>query len=251
VTSDARSAAPDPTTAADRRAASSAVPVIHAVTTDEIVAAPDFADRARGVMRVLGARGAVHLRAPSLGGRALHALAASLAGDARASRCALVINDRLDVALAADADGVQLTSRSLTTGDARLALRGTRSRRTLRVGASVHAADEARAAAAAGADWLVAGHVFATASHAGAPARGLAFLRQIAAEVPCPVIGIGGVLPRHVPLLLAAGAHGAAAIRGIWDAVDAERAAADYISSYDASRNDGDGGGGDGSAAGH
>jgi thiamine monophosphate synthase len=54
-----------------------------------------------------------------------------------------------------------------------------------------------------------------------------------------------------VPLLLAAGAHGAAAIRGIWDAVDAERAAADYISSYDASRNDGDGGGGDGSAAGH
>jgi thiamine-phosphate diphosphorylase len=211
--------------------------VIHAVTTDEIVAAPDFVVRARAVMRALGARGALHLRAPSLGGRALHALTASLAADARATRCMIVVNDRLDVALAADAAGVQLTSRSLTAGDARLALRGTRGPRSLRVGASVHAADEARAAAAAGADWLVAGHVFATASHLGAPARGLAFLRAVAADVPaCPVIGIGGVLPRHVPLLLAAGAHGAAAIRGIWDAVDAERAAGDYISSYDASR---------------
>jgi len=58
------------------------------------------------------------------------------------------------------------------------------------------------------------------------------------------------VLPRHVPLLLAAGAHGAAAIRGIWDAVDAERAAGDYISSYEASRGslggDGSRGGADG-----
>lgn len=233
-----------------------AVPVVHAVTTDDIAGAPDFPERARGVMRALGARGALHLRAPSLGGRALHALAASLAGAARESGCLLVVNDRLDVALAAGADGVQLTSRSLTAGDARLALRGARAARPLRVGASVHAAEEARAAAAAGADWLVAGHVFATASHRGAPARGLGFLREVAAFGTCPVIGIGGVLPRHVPLLLAAGAHGAAAIRGIWDAVDAERAAGDYISSYDASialrgsDGGGDGGGGHDRAAG-
>jgi thiamine-phosphate diphosphorylase len=247
VTDEATAAAPGPS-AGD--GAAPLVPVIHAVTTDEIVAAPDFVVRARAVMRALGARGALHLRAPSLGGRALHALTASLAADARATRCMIVVNDRLDVALAADAAGVQLTSRSLTAGDARLALRGTRGPRSLRVGASVHAADEARAAAAAGADWLVAGHVFATASHLGAPARGLAFLRQIAADVPCPVIGIGGVLPRHVPLLLAAGAHGAAAIRGIWDASDAERAAADYISCYEASRDVGGSSGRDRGAAG-
>ena len=209
--------------------------VVHAVTTDAIALAPDFLDRARAVMRALGGRGALHLRAPLAGGRRLHALAESLAREARSTGCALVINDRLDVALAAGADGVQLTGRSLDPADARRALEraGERGAR-IALGGSVHDLEEARSAAAAGADWLVAGHLFPTPSHAGAPGRGVAFLRTVAGAVPCPVIGIGGVLPRHVPLLLAAGAHGAAVIRGIWDAEHPAQAASDYLSAYDA-----------------
>lgn len=209
--------------------------VVHAVTTDAIALAPDFPDRARGVMRVLGARGALHLRSPLAGGRRLHALAAALADEARSTGCALVVNDRLDVALAVDAAGVQLTARSIAPDEARRALErvGARGAR-MAIGASVHDLDEATAAASAGADWLVAGHLFPTPSHAGAPGRGVSFLRAVAAAVPCPVIGIGGVLPRHVPLLIAAGAHGAAVIRGIWDAEHPERAASDYLSAYDA-----------------
>lgn len=209
--------------------------VVHAVTTDAIALVPDFPDRARAVMRALGGRGALHLRAPLASGGRLYALAAALADDARASGCALVVNDRLDVALAADTDGVQLTGRSMGPADARVALDRTGERGArMALGASVHDLDEARAAAAAGADWLVAGHLFPTPSHAGAPGRGVAFLRSVAAAVPCPVIGIGGVLPRHLPLLLAAGAHGAAVIRGIWDAPHPERAASDYLTAYDA-----------------
>lgn len=215
--------------------ARAACALVHAVTTDAIALSADFPDRAREVMRALGARGALHLRAPLAGGRRLHALAASLVDEARASGCALVVNDRLDVAIAAGADGVQLTSRSMGPEDARrAALRAGEVGARLAIGASVHDLEEARAAVAAGADWLVAGHVFPTPSHAGAPGRGIAFLRAVAAAVPCPVIGIGGVLPRHLPLLIAAGARGAAVIRGIWDADHPARAASDYLTAYDA-----------------
>jgi len=206
--------------------------VVHAVTTDAIALAPDFRERARGVMTALGRRGALHLRAPLAGGRRLYDLAAALAEESRASGCALVVNDRLDVALAAGADGVQLTSRSIRPSEAREGLERCGGR--LAVGASVHDVEEARAAVAAGADWLVAGHVFPTPSHSGAPGRGIVFLRAVATAVSCPVVGIGGVQPRHLPLLRAAGASGAAVIRGIWDAADPQQAASDYLTAYDA-----------------
>ena len=89
-------------------------------------------------------------------------------------------------------------------------------------------------AATAGATWLVAGHVFATASHPGEPERGPDFLRRICDAVTVPVIAIGGIAPGHVTALRALGAHGVAVIRGIWDAGDAEQAAIDYLAAYDA-----------------
>lgn len=204
------------------------VPVVHAVTNDEILARPDFLDRAGGVMQALGARGAIHVRARAWPGRRLYDLATRLAELQRDTDAWLVINDRLDVALATGARAIQLTSRSMEVADARAIARG------LGLGASVHSLDEARRAEAEGADWVVAGHVFETRSHAGAPGRGVAFVRELAEAVRVPVIAIGGIFPKHLPALLHTGAHGVAAIRGIWDAQDAERAAIDYFSSYDA-----------------
>jgi thiazole tautomerase (transcriptional regulator TenI) len=210
-----------------RPAATAAIPVIHAVTSDEIVARADFIDVACAVMAALGVRGALHLRAGRVPAARLQSLAEGLEAAQALTGAWLVINDRVDLALAVRARGAQLTSRSLTVADAR------RAAPTLAIGASVHTADEGRAAAAQGASWLVAGHVFATASHPGEPERGLPFVRGLVATAGVPVLAIGGVRPDHSAVLREAGVHGVAVIRGIWDAANAEQAASDYLSAYD------------------
>ncbi|MEO6526408.1 MAG: thiamine phosphate synthase [Gemmatimonadaceae bacterium] len=210
-----------------RPALSAAIPLVHAVTSDEIVARDDFIDVACAVMSALGARGALHLRAGRVPAARLQSLAEGLEAAQAITGAWLVINDRVDLALAVRARGAQLTSRSLTVADARRAAPG------LALGASVHDMAEGRAAVAQGADWLVAGHVFATPSHAGEPERGLPFVRGLVETAGVPVLAIGGVRPDHCAMLREAGVHGVAVIRGIWDAVNAEQAASDYLSAYD------------------
>ena len=204
-----------------------AVPVVHVVTNDEVVGRADFIDVACAVMRALGPRGALHLRASRLSGSRFQTLAEGLSAAQGLTGGALIVNDRIDVALVAGARGVQLTSRSLATTDAR------RIAPALLIGASVHDVAEGVAAAAAGADWLVAGQLFPAVSHVGAPERGVAWVHTLVSAVTVPVIAIGGVRSEHVPALRRAGVHGVAVIRGIWDAVNAEQAASDYLSSYD------------------
>jgi thiazole tautomerase (transcriptional regulator TenI) len=204
-----------------------ALPVVHAVTSDEIVTRADFLDVACAVMSALGPRGALHLRAGRATAARLQALAAGLEAAQAVTGAWLIVNDRVDLAIGSRARGAQLTSRSLRVADARLAAPA------LAVGASVHSLDEARIAAAEGASWLVAGHVFATATHPGEEGRGLPFLRAVAAAVDVPIVAIGGVRPEHCAVLREAGAYGLAVIRGIWDAANAERAASDYLSAYD------------------
>jgi thiamine-phosphate diphosphorylase len=205
----------------------SEIPVIHAVTNDEVVARADFIDVACAVMRELGSRGALHLRASRLTGARFQSLAEGLAAAQGLTGGWFIVNDRIDVALVAGARGAQLTSHSLTASDAR------RIAPDLALGASVHDVDEGKAAAAAGADWLVAGHVFATPSHPGEPQRGVEWVKSLVQATQVPVIAIGGVRADHAPMLKAAGVHGVAVIRGIWDAPNAEQAARDYLSAYD------------------
>jgi thiazole tautomerase (transcriptional regulator TenI) len=204
------------------------VPVLHAVTSDEVVLRADFVERAHRVMRAGGPRLAVHLRASKLTGRELFDLACRLVDEQEQTGAWVVVNDRADVALSAGARGVQLTSRSISPDEAR------RATPTLALGASVHSADDASAAAKAGATWLVAGHVFETESHPGEPGRGLAFIERLVAEHGMPVIAIGGVRPEHVRGLRVAGVHGVAVIRGIWHASDAGAAVIDYLSAHGA-----------------
>jgi thiamine-phosphate diphosphorylase len=215
------------------------VPVVHAVTSDEIVARPDFLPRAEAVMRALGGRGAVQLRAPALGGGRLYALASALADRQVRTGCWLVVTDRIDVALAAGAQGAQLTSRSMTVADAR------RFAPRLALGASVHTETEACAAADEGTTWAVVSGILDASARRETPAprepaspdaapSGLARLAEITRSTTIPILVIGGVLPRHLPSLRRAGASGVAVIRGIWEASDAERAATDYLSAHDA-----------------
>lgn len=175
------------------------IPFVHAVTTDGVL------DRAARLYELAVALGAVRERTGAW----------------------VVINDRVDVACAARASAVQLTTRSLSVADAR------RMAGTMPLGASAHAVTDASSAAAQGADWIVVGHVYETPSHPDEPARGLDLVRETTSVMATPVIAIGGIKPQHVEALLDAGAHGVAAISGIWSANDAERAAADYLSRYE------------------
>jgi thiamine-phosphate diphosphorylase len=201
------------------------VPIVHAVTNDEIVLRPDFLDRARRVMHAGGPRVAVHVRAPRLGGRDLYELACKVAKLQSETRAWAVVNDRADIALASLARGVQLTSRSITPADA------ARFARDLWIGASIHSPADARAAADGGAHWLVVGHPVEDRER-GEADRGTAFIERIAADHALPVIAIGGVRPEHVPALQAAGAYGVAVIRGVWNANDAGAAVIDYLSAH-------------------
>ena len=206
------------------------IPVIHAVTDDLILAHPEFTERARGVMHALGARGAVHLRSRYLTAAQVYAIALALGDVQESSGCWLVVNERLDVALAARTHGAQLTSHSLSVADARLVSAD------LPLGASVHSAADAAEAEREGANWVVVGHVYATPSHEGIAGRGAALVAAVAHDTTLPCIAIGGVRPAHIGTLRDAGAYGVAAISGIWGAPSAESAAADYLSHYDGAR---------------
>ena len=203
------------------------IPLVHAVTNDEVVARADFIDVACAVMRALGPRGALHLRAGRCSGARLEQLGLALAAAQAITGAWLVVSNRVDVALAVGARGAQLTSQSVPVQDARLAAP------SLAIGASVHGVVEGRSAARAGADWLVMGRIVPTAGVSSAREDGMAVLEALVSATPVPVIAIGGVLPAHCRALRLAGVHGVAVIRGIWDAPNAERAAADYLSCYD------------------
>jgi thiamine-phosphate diphosphorylase len=208
------------------RATAPSVPLIHAVTSDEIVAREDFIDVACGVMRALGPRGAIHLRAPRVSASRLYALGEALAVAQKLTGAWLVVNDRVDIALTVGARGAQLTSHSLVVDDARRAAPG------LAMGASVHGLEDGEQASAAGADWLVAGQIFAAGAGSAQP-TGMSFIEGLVGRTGTPVIAIGGMLPKHCRALRLAGVHGVAVIRGIWNAANAERAANDYLSCYD------------------
>ncbi|HYW06198.1 MAG TPA: thiamine phosphate synthase [Longimicrobium sp.] len=192
---------------------------LHVVTDDEVVARDGFLERALALAAIPGI--AFHLRAPTATGGAVYQWATRLA-DAGAL---LLVNDRVDVALAAGAAGVQLGRRGLAPEDARMLLGPERT-----VGVSVGSLDEARAAA--GADFLLAGNVFTTPSHPGRPGIGIERIAEMVA-LGRPVVAIGGVTAADAGRLRRAGAAGVATIRGIWDAPDPTRAAHAYLEGWE------------------
>ncbi len=157
---------------------------------------------------------AVQLREKDLEARPLFEMARALREITRAHGARLLINDRVDVALAAEADGVQRTHASLPVGTIRdIAPRG------FLVGASTHSPAEARQAEAEGADFILFGHVYDTPSkRAYGPPQGLGALEQVAGAVGRPVLAVGGLTPARVREVRAAGAAGVAVIRDIYAA---------------------------------
>ena len=123
----------------------------------------------------------------------------------------LFVNDRLDVALACDADGVQLGEESLPVAQARRALGS----REMLVGRSVHDLAGARQAADAGAHLLIVGTVYESASHPGQNPAGIALVHHVASAVAAPVLGVGGITAANAASVISAGATGVAVIREV------------------------------------
>jgi thiamine-phosphate pyrophosphorylase len=137
----------------------------------------------------------------------------------------IIVNDRLDVALAEQAGGVHLGENSLPVDEAKRLLRSSpvaqSPARDFIVGISCHSLEAAKSAASSGADYIFFGPVFATPSKAafGAP-RGLDRLAQVCSSVNIPVLAIGGITLANVSSCLSAGASGIAAIRLFQDSSD-------------------------------
>jgi len=148
----------------------------------------------------------VQVRERDLGAAPLAAIVRDAVDVARGSATRIVVNDRLDVAIACGADGVHLPADSLRPAEARRL-----AAEPFLVGASVHSVEEA--VAAAGADYLVAGTVFPTASKAALDRLlGPDGLAEIARAAAAPVLAIGGVTLGRVARVATAGAAGIAAI---------------------------------------
>lgn len=182
-----------------------------------IVDANDVTTRRAAIDAALAAGiDAIQLRDKRAAGGALLAAARPLRTLTRAHDARLIVNDRIDVALAVDADGVHLPAASFPVVAARRLLGP-----AAWIGRSTHAPDEAVRAATDGADYVVLGPIFATPSKAafGDP-LGLDALATAAARSARPLIAIGGITLAAAPDLRAAGAHGVAVIRAVLDAKD-------------------------------
>jgi thiamine-phosphate diphosphorylase len=169
----------------------------------------------------------VQLREKGLAGGPLLELAHGLRRVTE-GRALLFVNERVDVAMACGADGVQLGEDGLSVQAARrVAGPG------LLVGRSVHTAAGAVAAEKEGADILLVGAVFPTQSHVGGQSAGAGLLAEAAGRVTIPIAGIGGITAGNVGEVMRAGAAGAAVIRAILGADDPCRAARELRNTMD------------------
>jgi thiamine-phosphate pyrophosphorylase len=168
---------------------------------------------------------AVQLRERDLSARALLALAEQLRELTWRHGAALLINDRIDIALACGADGVHLPAHSFAVADARALLGPARL-----IGVSTHAPAEVARAAAAGADFAVLGPICETPSkRAYGPPLGLAALTAARAAARIPLFAIGGMDVGCVAAAREHGADGVAVIRAVLAADDACQAAAALV----------------------
>ena len=198
------------------------LPRLLAFSTSDLVEQPG-SDEVLGAIASLGPRVALVARHTREGeeGRALSETTARFVALAAPAGAVVIVAGRPDIAAAWGTAGIHLRATDLAPVSARTVHPGVRW-----VGRAVHSVPEADTAASEGADYLVFGNVFETASHPGRPARGLDALAAVVAVGP-PVVAIGGITPERVEAVAGTGAWGVAVIRALWNApnprISAER----------------------------
>lgn len=149
----------------------------------------------------------------------------------RAAGVTFIINDRIDLALALAADGVHLGQDDLPPRLARPLLRA-----GMLLGLSTHSVEQARAAQAAGADYVAVGAMFPTATKPDFELVGPDLVRKLRDEIRAPLVGIGGITPENVGDVIRAGAAGVSVISAVCAAADPERATRRFLEAIRAAR---------------
>jgi thiamine-phosphate pyrophosphorylase len=190
-------------------------PIVCYVTDRKTLGTADSAENLLVRIRAATTAGVdwVQLRERDMPARELLALTKAAIG-VRGGEVRIVVNDRLDVALAAGAAGVHLGGASLPANEVVRSLREGNAPAEFLVGVSCHSVKEAREAENAGASYVFLGPVFDTpAKRSHGPPQGIARLAEICSAVRIPVIAIGGVNDENGTECVSAGATGIAAIR--------------------------------------
>ena len=168
----------------------------------------------------------VQLREKDMPGGRLLELAHRLR-EVTSGRALFIVNDRVDIAKASEADGAQLGEDAMPVEAAR------KLAPHIMIGRSVHHPQGAAEAERAGADFLIAGTIFSSPSHDGGATAGPRLIRDVRAESGLPVLGIGGVTAGNVGEVMNAGAHGVAVISAVLAADSPEKAAKDLMGSME------------------
>lgn len=158
-------------------------------------------------------------------------LAERLRTRCRQAGATFIINDRVDLALVVEADGVHLGQEDLPPAAARPLLRP-----GMLLGVSTHSEAQARAAQAAGADYVAVGAMFPTSTKPDFELVGPELLRKLRGEVRVPLIGIGGITHGNVAEVIRAGADGVAVISAVCGAPDPEAATRRFLDLIEAAR---------------
>lgn len=163
-----------------------------------------------------GGAKAIQLREKNLSTRDLYQLVERLLPIVHGRDACLLINDRVDLALALPVDGVHLSRLSLPPAETRALLGSARL-----IGVSCHSPEEAIEAENGGADFIVFGPLFPTPSKAAyGPPVGLTQLSEVRRQVGLPILGIGGITVSNTASVISAGADGVAAISAVMTADD-------------------------------
>ena len=163
--------------------------------------------------------GMVQLREKDLSSGDLYHLGVRVK-EAIGGRAMLIVNDRIDVALALNADGVQLPEDGIPVEAARQVVGD-----DMLIGRSVHSVGGGVEAESSGADFLIAGTIFPSATHPGESGQGTDFVHALCREVSIPVLAIGGVTIQNVGEVMEAGCSGVAVVSAISEAEDPGAAA--------------------------
>src|SRR5581483_4767852 len=179
----------------------------------DTAAGHDPVDLARNLLEA-GAR-MLQLRLKEASSRKFLEVARAITPLVRAHQALFIVNDRVDIAMLAEADGVHLGQTDLPLAAARELLGPRRI-----IGISTHSIEQARAAAAGGADYIGFGAIYSGGLKDVRNPHGLARLREVRQAVALPIVAIGGITEATAPAVLAAGADAVAIITDVVRATD-------------------------------
>ncbi len=204
---------------------------LYAITDEVISGGKTHLEIAKAA--IAGGADVIQLRDKKASSRELFEIACSLRELTHRAEVTFIVNDRLDIAIASEADGVHLGQDDLSAKVARGLLSP-----GMLLGVSAGSTDDAVQAARAGADYIGVGPVFearGTKSDAGEPLR-LELIRQVRDICNIPIVAIGGIDLRNVSSVIRAGAHSAAVISALVQAKDIAEMAGKLTKRIDAEK---------------